>query len=205
MVMTTITETDLSVRVYGPEDKTYSFIWNAKFTDSKTILIDTSFSTPLLGGKQEEVVVEFVSYSNFKSQYSQRSINHETELSGYLNQEGEQTSAKALGQSAMIIIFISVGITAISSFGNNSMEMMWGLMNTLQILYFISYIHVVFPDHLDTFFEYLKFANADNEYLKQLSFLIISDDNFSQDEVNGKFGEMSFYLNSADKIPGLIF
>jgi hypothetical protein len=63
------------------------------------------------------------------------------------------------------------------------MEMMWNLMNTLQILFFLSYVYVNYPTHMTTFFAFLKYANAENQYLSAFTFLFISDSNFKRGDV----------------------
>lgn len=188
MIQETLEYSDLSVRVYGSED-TYSLTWTCKYTSNTTMLVNTDITSVLIGDKSETVIVEFIQLSKFTSANSLRSVNIDNQLSGYLNKQGEQQTAKALGQTAMILFLVSVGIAVISSFGGNSMELMWGLMNTLQILYFISYINVEFPSMLNTFFEFLQYANANNEYLSELTLLVISEDHFNQEELNDKFGE----------------
>ena len=202
MIKVPLTELDISVRVYGPSD-TYSFIWTAEYSDSKTVIIDTTFNTMLQGMRTELVVVELVKQDKFKSLNTQRKVDIENKLTGYLNEEGEQLHTKVAGQTTLLLFLISVGLSALSSFGGNSMEMMWGLLNTLQILYFISYIHVHFPTTLKDFFKYLRYANASNEYLSKFTYLIFPEEKFTQDEVNEKFGEKCFFLNSSDKIPVL--
>ena len=200
MINATIDNSDLYVQTYGPE-LNYTFTWTAEYRDENSVYIDTSFTSQLVGEDTEEIVVEFINRDKFKSQNSLRNVNPETELSGYLNPTYEESNTKTVGQTAMYVFLFSLFITLISSFGDYSVEIMWGLMNTLQIIYYINFIYVVFPTDLETVFELLSWANADNEYLAMLTFVILPKENFNQDEVNGKFGEKSFYINSADKVP----
>lgn len=202
MVKTNITETDLYVQIYGSKSE-YDFTWTASYSSETKISIKMNINSNINGNKDEQVVVEFINSSNFKSKTSDRTVNPDSDLTDFLNQQNNEESDKAIGQTAMILFLVSICIAATSSFGGNSMEMMWGLMNTLQVMFFMSYINVAFPRNLDTFFTYLTYANANNVYLSEFSFLIIPEENFNQDEVNDKFGEESFYLNSSDKIPVL--
>lgn len=199
-----ISPEDIAIKIYGPSSE-YVFTYTAKFTGPKEATVNMNFQTSLLGNKKEQLRVEFVTLIKFVSDFSKRSVNPESDMQGYLNTQGNTSSAKALGQTAMILFFVSMGLAAISSFGGNSMEMMWGLMNTLQVLYFMSYINVTYPDNLNMIFTFLKYANANNIYLSQLTYIMIPKENFSDDLVNDNIGEKSFFLNTSDKILALIF
>ena len=110
------------------------------------------------------------------------------ELSGYLSASaGTAATSNSIGQTAMFIFLSSLFIAFISSFGGNSMEMTWNLMNALQLLFFLSYIYLNFPNHLNEFFVFLKYANAENQYLSAFTFMIIPEDHF-------KRGSVSFFL-----------
>ena len=203
MLIQDIAETDLYIQIYGPEGP-YVFTWTAKYTDNKTVTIDMTYETPIQGSNRELVVVEYLERDKFKSSNSLREVTPENELSGYLNSSSKSSNAGLLGQSAMYIFIASILLALISSFGGNSMEMIWGLMNTLQILFFLSFVYVEFPKDLDSIFKYLSWANADNEYVAELSFLLIPENKFSEVEPKGKFEDVAFYVSSADKIPILI-
>ena len=203
MLIQDIAETDLYIQIYGPEGP-YVFTWTAKYTDNKTVTIDMTYETPIQESNRELVVVEYLERDKFKSSNSLREVTPENELSGYLNSSSKSSNAGLLGQSAMYIFIASILLALISSFGGNSMEMIWGLMNTLQILFFLSFVYVEFPKDLDSIFKYLSWANADNEYVAELSFLLIPENKFSEVEPKGKFEDVAFYVSSADKIPILI-
>jgi hypothetical protein len=194
---------DIEIRVYGPESQ-YTFTWTGKFTGPKSYSITTSFVTGLSGDNQESVILNFINTDKFKSVFSNRGVNPE-ELSGYLyKSSGSGSSSESLGQSAMYIFVASILLALISSFGGNSMEMMWNMMNSLQMMYFLSYVYVQFPDYVETFFSFLDYANLDNQYTRFLTSKIISNDNFKRGDLNDRIGAKAFYVSSADKVPLLI-
>ena len=203
MVQTTIDPSDILLRIYGPASS-YEYTLTAEYIDDVTVMVYTEFETNIAGGEQEYLVLEFENRDAFVSANSLRGVNIESSQGGYLNKQTNQSNTGILGQSAMYIFLLSVVIAIVSSFGGNSMEMMWGLMNTLQILYFLSYIFVEYPSDLDSIFAYLGWACANNEYLSQMMYFFLSDRYFSQAIVNEKIGEISFYINSSDKFPILI-
>ena len=203
LYVNTIQTSDISIKVYGPENS-YDFSWTAEYEDSSNVLVTMNFVSSLKGFQQETIVIDFINRDNFKSIYSKRGVNP-AELSGYLNEyAGSQVSSEALGQTAAIIFLSSVGLALISSFGGNSMEMMWNLMNTLQLMYFLSYIYCEFPTHLEEFFTYLKYANPENEFLSYVTLVIIPESHFQRGTVNDRIGDKAFWVNSADKVPILV-
>lgn len=180
-----ISENDLNIRIFG-SSLYYNFNWTAEFIEKTSVQVYMNIQTKIYGG--ESVLVDFANPNKFKSVYSQRGVNPK-ELTGKLfENKGGESSSDSLGQTAMIIFLSSLFIALISSFGGNSMEMTWNLMNTLQLLYFLSYVYVNFPDHVSKFFGYLKYANAENQYLSSLAFWFVHRENF-------KRGHVSFNIN----------
>ena len=131
-------------------------------------------------------------------------ISLENPLSGYLYKNNIIQSTAAAGQTALILFGISLAISLISSFGGNSLEMMWNFMNTLQLFYFLSWINVIFPANADQFFEFLGYANAQNSYLSWITFQVIPQNKFTRGTVNDRIGDIAFVVSSSDKIPILI-
>jgi hypothetical protein len=200
MHMTEIEQGDIKIQIYGPED-TYSLTWIAKFTNSATVTVDLNIKTELVGYNSEKVVLEFINLEKFKSANTGRYVNTDGELSGYLKKTEASAASKSLGQTTFYIFLISIALSAVSSFGGNSMELIWCLMNTLQILYFISIINVRYPSHLENFFEYLGIVNADNEYISMFTYLFVSENKFTRGEVSEKVGDKAFFISWSDKIP----
>ena len=203
LVITNITQDDLYINIYGTQTS-YSFSWTASYTDSFNVLVTLDIQSEIMGGNNEYIVLEFTNDTAFTSLYSQRGVNNEVQHTQYLNSNDGVEAAQSFGQAALVIFFTSLFLALISSFGGNSMEMMWNMTNTLQIFYYMSKIYVRFPDFVNEFFSYLKYSNANNSYLTRLCFLIISDSHFKRGNVNDRIEEKAFYLSSSDKIPWLI-
>ena len=203
MTQTSISKTDLSVQIYGPQ-LLYSFSFTASFTSNEKLSIEMDIDSDITGNKEEYVIVKFTNPSQFRSMSTGREINSETFLSGYLHNQESTIATTVVGTSMQLLFLIAIALSLISALGGNSMEVMWGLLNTLQIIYFMSYIHLKYPSHLSTFFQYLGYANANNEYLSMLTFLVIPEHKFTQVEINEKFGDQCFFINSSDKIPIII-
>ena len=58
---------------------------------------------------------------------------------------------KALVMSLVVIILLNV------LFGGGS-ALLWGMMNSIQIVYFFPLLSMHFPSHLEQFFSYMKMA-----------------------------------------------
>ena len=194
-----IDSTDMNIQIFGPESS-YSLSWTASYQDSSSVFVNMNIKSSLVGNNQEIVEIEFVNRDKFKSIFSQRGVNP-TVISEYLNTyTGQSTSSKQFGLTAMIVFLSSITIALISSFGGNSMEMMWNLMNTLQLLYFLSFVFVNYPESTMEFFDYLSYANADNEYLSEVAYVFYDKDKFKRGEANDRLGDKAFLVNSSDKI-----
>lgn len=198
-----ISSDDLIIQIYGSQ-RNYKFNWTANFISDSSVLIELVIISSI-SGYDEIVNVEFPLANNFKSAFSHRPTNPNEALTGELNaQAGSSVNSASFGQTTVYLYLFSVGLTLISSFGGNSMEMMWKFTNTVQLFYFISMINLNFPSNLDNFFPYLQASNADNPYLRSFSSMIVSEDNFDQTEINDRIGNTSFYIANADKLPWLI-
>ena len=82
--------------------------------------------------------------------------NPDITLNGQLSNVQTNTSSGSIGQVTLYIYLFSVFITVISSFGGNSMELMWIFTNNLQLIYYLSVLNVNFPDIVNVFFPYVQ-------------------------------------------------
>ena len=194
---------DVQLAVFGPKNS-YNFDWKLEFLNNNTVFIETSFTSSLVGNNQEKMQVHFINRDKFKSIFSKRGVAPNDLTDCLYKFEGVVVSSKSLGQTAMIIFLASVSLSLISSFGGNSMEMMWNFMNTLQIMFFLSYVFVKHPGYVNEFFSYLAYSNLENKYLEYLTLSLISSDKFTRGNVNSQIGPKAFYISAADKIPFLI-
>lgn len=196
IVQGVIKQEDLMVRIYGNEPS-YNVTWTASFTGNDTVKIETNIMSKLIGSAQEIAIVDFVNPDAFTSQFSSRGANQDSNMTGYLFQNNVNFgSSDSLGQTAMILFLFSIFMAGVSSFGGNSMEMTWNLMNTLQILFYLSYVYVLYPGHLIEFFKYLKYANAENQYIAAITFMVIPEDRFERGSVS--LPHSDFYRQTID-------
>lgn len=77
-------------------------------------------------------------------------------------------------------------------------------MNTLQVMYFLSYVSVRTPSYVTSFNSYLSYSNLDNQYSEYLTISLISENNFKRGDVNDQIGPKAFYISAADDLPLLV-
>ena len=125
---------NLNIVIYGPLSF-YEFKWKASFQDSSTLLVNMEISSEIKG-QGEKIYVEFPNSNNLRSIYSLRQTSPEISLNGFLNAENNSKGVNLFGQATMFIFLGSVLISVLSSFGGNSMELMWIFTNYLQLIYY---------------------------------------------------------------------
>ena len=196
------TDEDLYIVIYGPLSF-YEFTWTASFQDSSTLLVNMEISSEITG-KGEKIYVEFPNSNNLRSIYSLRQTSYEISLNGLLYAENSSKPVNLFGQATMFIFLGSVLISVLSSFGGNSMELMWIFTNYLQLIYYISTVNVILPDILDVYFPYVQVWNSNNPYLSKLSYLIIPESKFTRGDVSKTIGAKAFFVSASDKLPWLL-
>ena len=196
------TKDDLYIVIYGPQTS-YEFTWTASFQDSSTLLVNMDISSEITG-QGESIYVEFPFTNSFLSIYSHRPANPDAVLNGLLYTKLNSNSSEILGQTTLYIFLLSVLISILSSFGGNSMEMMWIFTNYLQLIYYISAVNVNFPDIINIYFPYIQIWNANNPILSEISYLAIPKDKFVRGDVSDSIGSKAFYVSASDKLPVLI-
>ena len=71
-------------------------------------------------------------------------------------------------------------------------------------MFYISVVNVHFPENVGLFLPFLQASNADNPYLRFISYFFIPEKYFTRGIVNDKIGPKAFYVSSADKLPILV-
>lgn len=203
MIAQDLTFMELILDTFGPNSP-YSVTWSASFTNA-TLLISYACSPLLVGGIGEIVELQLTDVDAYKSMYK-LSIKTPVKLSltvaGLNPSEQAETSSTGASYTFVFTILMSMGISILTG---GSMELMWSLNNTLQILFFFGILDLYFSSILKTVFGIMKYSNFDNPVSDYVSNAVISGLSFIQSPVNTKFGDIGFsstdiISNSADKI-----
>ena len=90
-----------------------------------------------------------------------------------------------------------------------SMELMWSMVNTLQIIYYIGLMSLLYPAHVNVFFGYLALANANNVLLSYITSSIFGNSINVWNPTSPWFEFLgmqnnSFIGNASDKLPLIV-
>ena len=168
-----ITLFDMELDVFGPNSP-YTVSWSTEF-DKNILKISFTWNPILLGGIGEKVQLQLINVLAFKSEYD-ISMEASKVLEYTVNALSSSSSVQSGGSGAsytfIFVMLISLGV---SLFTGGSVELMWSLANTLQIIFFFGYFNLYYTPELLTVFSYMKFSNFDNpifEYIRSKTFML---------------------------------
>lgn len=203
MIDYAISDLDLVMVINGPSEP-YSVQWTSKFS-SNVLVLGFSSSPALIGGVGETLMIEFSNTNAFKSG-EQIPISS----SKIFNYNFDEISPSATSQSAnsgagytfVITMAISLGVSLLTG---GSMELMWSLTNTLQIIFFFGMLNLYYSAELKEIFVFMAFSNFDNPATRYLTSLVMGGFSFISSPVSTKFNAAGFHStdivsNSFDKI-----
>ena len=203
MMNTNLTAMDLQLTVTGPNPP-YSVTWSAQF-DAKKLTVSFSPSPLLLGGSGEVVKLQLLNIEAFKSD---KKIPMSAPLTLVFEvpeiPPSAATEAGGTGASYTFVftLLMSVGISLLTG---GSMELMWSLANTLQIIFFLGLLDLHYTSDLEFAYKMMGYSNFDNPATEYISKHIISVFHFVKSPVNTKFSDLGFsstnmIANSLDKL-----
>ncbi|CAI2362650.1 unnamed protein product [Moneuplotes crassus] len=195
---------EVSLSFTGPAFE-YKCFAELSYISETTLKLKYSISPSIIGGSNEELLVTFKEVKTFYSQ-NDIPISNEYEFRYTFDVLPSSDTAKGASSTASFTLIISFILSvAISVFTGESMEQMWSLANTLQILFFLGLLEINYPSNLRATFEFMKYSNFDNPLTKMLSEWISNALNFGSVRIDTKFADFGFesselLFNSFDKI-----
>ena len=208
MLNQNITKDDVNLDILGPNDP-YNISWNSTF-DQNSFIVSFTSSPILFGGIGETVVLQLNEISKFKSS-NKISLKSAKEYKFKVVKLSPSESAQSAGSGAsytfIITMVLSLGVSVLTG---GSIELMWSLANTLQIMFFFGMLKLNFSSDLVLMYSYMKYSNLDNPVSDFLSEKIISFMDFAQNPVSDSFGSLGFestemVLNCLDKLFMILF
>ena len=127
------TEVSLSVE---SSSWTYELSWSLSFTSPSQLIIKYSVSPLLIGGNEESIILNFVNVDAFKSEKGiPISTQYKIQFSLETVEASEGVNQANSGAAYILILtfVLSIGVSVVTG---QSMELMWALAHTLQILFF---------------------------------------------------------------------
>ena len=183
---TDITLNDMSVSVSS--SSYISTSWSASYVNDTALEISISYGGLLKGG--ETLNIRITNYRAIRASTGGcvRPIMFNTTLESSLQTSAD--SAKSLSSYTGYIVFTGIlfifGILMICGI---SIELIWSLINTLQIITFLPLMIDYYPDHVKIMFEILEFVNMDIEYVSELFTRLTSIDGLNTASYNSRFVE----------------
>jgi len=149
-----INSSSLNVTITGPLAP-YQFVYTSEFVDELSMIIKITMQSNMVGEEQEKYKIMFAT-SEFLSIYG---ANLKTEmLTSALNKIAFIPDAIGMIGSSMnsFMSFTLVALMASNVLLGQSSELMWGFLNTMQVMLFFPVLQLYFPDHLANFFTFFS-------------------------------------------------
>ena len=202
MYQTEITLDDLYLEIVS--NINVKFSWTAEYVNSKELLITLSINSIIKG--DETLKIRFINSKVFRGVYGGWVKPQEltTLLLNSLASSAESAKSISSYTEYMILSGIIVAFLLLYICGN-SIEMIWSLVNTLQIITFLPLMTEYYPDHVKIMFEILEFVNIDFEFLSNMFASLLNIDDITANSYNSRFLENGidsplFLHNSASLI-----
>ena len=162
MYVTSIGVEDINVRIEA--DYRVDFSWSAEYVNSTWMKFHIDIKTAMEG--TEVLSIIFVNYKTI------RGINGgwpqpdelTTSISSSLSLDVELSEAISK-YSKFLIIGGLLSMFGVVMLWAESLELIWSLVNTLQLICFLPLMINYYPEHVSVMFEILDFANLEIEYL----------------------------------------
>ena len=202
MYQTKITLDDLYLEIVS--NINVKFSWTAEYVNSKELLISLSINSIIKG--DETLKIRFINSKVFRGVYGGWVKPQEltTLLLNSLASSAESAKSISSYTEYMILSGIIVAFLLLYICGN-SIEMIWSLVNTLQVITFLPLMTEYYPGHVKIMFEILEFVNIDFEFLSNMFASLLNIDDITANSYNSRFLENGidsplFLHNSASLI-----
>ena len=143
----TISSFDANVDVSGPNSP-YTVSWSTSFSE-KQLTVSFSVSPQLIGGVSETILLQLITVTKFKSEHQISMISPKQftyTVSAFSASDSTQNGGSSASYMFILTMLLSLGISILTG---GSMELMWSLANTLQILFYFGMLSLYFPPDLN--------------------------------------------------------
>ena len=197
-----VTGLDMYLDISGPNSP-YDVKWTAVFDKNKFKISFTSYPV-LLGGIGEKILLQLSNVLVFKSEneiWIAAPKIFEYTMNDLPPSESVRSGGSGFSYTFIFALLISLGM---SLFTGGSIELMWSLANSLQIMFFYGLIDLYFTPEMQEIFTLMKFSNFDNpifEYIRSKAYALLHLLNIPNPPNSQQFGLSfsSIILNFWDK------
>ena len=176
-----ITSFDMILDISG-QNSPYSLTWTTNF-DINKLVINFSSSPNIFGNMNEIIFLQLKNVQAFKSEQGlsiMTPFTFEFIVDSISATQLSKSTSSGVSYSFAFTLLLSI---AVSLFTGGSIDEMWSLANTIQVIFFYWKLKLYFPPDLLEVFSNLKFSNFDNpffEFLRDKSLRIFDLLNFSR-------------------------
>jgi cysteine-rich repeat protein len=191
---------NLNLTITGPMAP-YQFTYKAGFEDEYTMMVNITM-TSQMAGDDEDLYTLYFNTDVFVSKYEPKLITKK--LYGFLYKVPILPNViGAIGSSTNNIMSTTLVALVVSNvlLGESS-ELLWGFMNTIQIMFFFPLLMLYFPDHLTAILTYLKSAKMIIEFpliegfKSEIRNKIEFADKINMTSVNERYESLEYYSAS---------
>ena len=203
MKNTIVTNQEVLITVTGPNSP-YSVSWSSIFKDKKFV-VDIIITPTLIGGVGEVIELQIAEIQSFKSDKNIPMDSPQTYEFTILAMPVDESASSGGSGASYTFLFTMLISLSVSLLTGGSIELMWSLTNTLQILFFFGMLNLYYPSDLEMVYELMGYSNFDNPVTRYVGDLFISTISLVQSPVSNKFTQLGFtstniLSNSLDKL-----
>ena len=171
MLQTNITKNDMSISI--DSSYTLSYSWSAAYKDSTHLLVSVSVSSVLQG--TETLNIKLSNYKVFRTAVGGclNKTDYSAKMKSNLTSSIQSVQSASGFMTYLTYIGILAGAAAITILGG-SLEAIWSLINTLQLISYLPFIVPYFPDHVKAMFKIMKMTNMNFDFLSSFFKKLIS-------------------------------
>lgn len=145
-------------------------------------------------------------FKNLNSVYMESSVSFDISIDK--NNPSETVESAAASMSFAFLASWGISLAA-GVLAGGSLELMWSMTNTLQIVSYFGLLDLYYPANTNVIFKYMSYANFDNPIITLVSKYIFSGEYFDTDPVNSRFYDLglesrNFISNGSDTLPVII-
>ena len=190
MLSQNITSNDIFVDSFGPNEP-YRISWVASFQNS-TFVVKFSTVPAIMGGYNEAIDLQLLNVYKFKSSHAIAMMSPVRYVFRYPSpdpNESNESTNKGASYTFVFSFLISIGVSLLTG---GSMELMWSLANTLQIMFFYGTLNLYLSINLKNLFSFMRYSNFDNPVTDYISNLVIGGINIIKIPVSSNFNDLGF-------------
>ena len=189
MNQASITINDLQVTISS--SYTIDFSWSATYIDTKALKLSINTRTVLEGG--EKIIIKFTNYKIFRAPRGGWLTAQELSTTLYGSLISSSNLASSLSFFAQYTAYLGIIVTVILIIvGGGSLEMVWALLNTMQIISYLPLMTDYFPQHVRIMYLILKFSNLNFDFLSEIFKKMISYSSYPSASYSDLFSKNGF-------------